>query len=226
MAEKTTTLNITPREPGGSRTARRLRHEGRIPGVIYGGEGDAVAFSVDARELRTALQASGAVVDLQIDGQATPVVVKDAQHHPLRGETTHVDFLRVDLTKKIAAVVELELVGAEDSPGVKEGGILDQPFREINVEALPTDIPESIQLDVSGLSIGDSIALSAAKVPGDVTLLDDVETIVASMLAPRLQLEEEEGDEIEEETEVVGEGEGDADGAKAEESGEDSGGDE
>jgi large subunit ribosomal protein L25 len=225
MAEKTTTLNVTPREPGGSRTARRLRRDGRIPGVIYGGEGDAVAFSVDARELRTALQASGAVLDLQVDGQSTPVVLKDAQRHPLRGETMHIDFLRVDLKKKISAVVVLELLGADESPGVKEGGILDQPIREINVEALPTDIPESIQIDVSELSIGDSIALSAAKVPGDVTLLDEVETVVASMLAPRLQLEEEEGEGIEEETEVVGEGEAEGEQA-ADESGDDSGGDE
>jgi large subunit ribosomal protein L25 len=226
MAEKTTTLTVTPREPGGSRTARRLRREGMIPGVIYGGEGDAVAFSVDARELRNALHASGAVLELQVDGQSTPVVLKDAQHHPLRGETTHVDFLRVDLKKKISAVVAIETVGADDSPGVKEGGILDQPIREVNVEALPTDIPESIQIDVSELSIGDSIALSAAKVPADVTLLDDVEIVVASMLAPRLQLEEEEEEGIEEETEVVGEGEAGEGEQAAEESGEDSGGDE
>ena len=134
-------------------------------------------------------------------------MLKDAQHHPLRGETTHVDFLRVDLKKKIRAVVAIELVGGEDAPGIKEGGILDQPTREVNVEALPTDIPESIQIDVSALTSATASRCPPRSVPGDVTLLDDVETVVASMLAPRLQFEEEEGDEIEEETEVVGEGE-------------------
>ena len=150
MADKTTTLTVTPRDPGGSRSARRLRHEGKVPGVIYGGEGEAVAFSVDARELRTALHARGAVLELDFGGESTPVVLKDTQHHPLRGETTHVDFLRVDLKKKIGAVVAIELIGGDDAPGITEGGILDQPIREVNVEALPTDIPESIQIDVSG----------------------------------------------------------------------------
>ena len=134
-------------------------------------------------------------------------MLKDAQHHPLRGETTHVDFLRVDLKKTIGAVVAIELVGGDDAPGITEGGILDQPIREVNVEALPNDIPESIQIDVSALTIGDC-SRCPPQVPGDVTLLDDLETVVASILAPRLQLEEEEGDEIEEETEVVGEAAG------------------
>ena len=221
MADKTTSLTVSPRVPEGSRSVRRLRREGQIPGVIYGGDGEAVAFAVDERELRHALHASGAVLEVKIGDESTPVVLKDSQHHPLRGETTHVDFLRVDLKKKITAIVTIELVGTDDAPGVKEGGILDQPTREVNVEALPTDIPESIQIDVSGLSIGDSVALSDAVVPGDVTLLDDLDAVVASMLAPRLQTEEEEGEGIEEETEVVGEG-----GEAAEESGDDSGDDE
>lgn len=219
MADKTTTLTVTARTPEGSRSTRRLRRQGRVPGVLYGGGGEPLAFSVDARELRHALHGAGAVLDVQLDGKSTPAVLKDAQRHPLRGETTHVDLLRVDLAKPIHATVTLELLGSEDSPGVKEGGILDQPTREVNVEALPTDIPESIQVDVSGLSIGDSITLQTASLPTGVTLLDDLETTVASMLAPRLQSEVDELDAIEEETAVVGEGE--RGGAEA---GEDAGG--
>ncbi len=220
MADKTTTLTLTPRDPDGSRSARRLRREGLVPGVLYGGGDEPLSFAVDARELRHALHAAGAVLDVELDGKALPAVLKDTQRHPLRGETTHVDFLRVDLTKPIQAVVAVELLGGEDAPGVKEGGILDQPMREVNVEALPTDIPESIQIDVSALTIGDSIALSAAVVPQGVTVLDDEEVVAASMLAPRLQTEEEE-EGIEEETALVGEGEGEDAG---EDAGDDAGG--
>lgn len=219
MADKTTTLTVTPRTPEGSRSTRRLRRQGLVPGVLYGGGGEPLPFSVDARELRHALHGVGAVLEVQIDGTSTPAVLKDAQRHPLRGETTHVDLLRVDLSKPIQATVTLELLGSEDAPGIKEGGILDQPTREVNVEALPTDIPESIQIDVSGLSIGDSVTLASASVPSGVTLIDDTDTTVASMLAPRLQSEVDELDAIEEETGVVGEDAGAAD------AGDDAGGD-
>jgi large subunit ribosomal protein L25 len=204
MATTTTKLDVDSREPDGSRSARRLRRTGRIPGVLYGGGADPVSFSVDARELRLALAGSGAVVDLSIDGaRATPVVLKEAQRDPVRGDTTHVDLLRVRLDKPIHAVVPLELTGVDDTPGVKEGGILEQLTRELNVEALPTAIPESIVHELGELNIGDTLALEEIAVPEGVTLLDDPATTVASVSAPRLQTEEEA--EIESETELVGE---------------------
>jgi large subunit ribosomal protein L25 len=212
MATTTTKLDVDSREPDGSRSARRLRRTGRIPGVLYGGGADPVSFSVDARELRVALAGSGAVVDLSIDGaKPTPVVLKEAQRDPVRGDTTHVDLLRVRLDKPIHAVVPLELTGVDDTPGVKEGGILEQLTRELNVEALPTAIPESIVHKLGELNIGDTLALEEIAVPEGVTLLDDPATTVAAVSAPRLQTEEEA--EIESETELVGEasGEGSSD---------------
>lgn len=203
----TTTLSIQPREIEGSRANRRLRGEGLVPGVLYGRGGDPLPFAVDARELRHALHASGAVIELSLDGKTTPAVLKDAQHHPVRGETTHVDFLRVDLAKPIEAVVPLELDGAEDGPGVRDGGIVDHSLREVRVEALPNEIPEAVRLDVSELAIGDTLTLSAVVMPSGVKLIDDLDSVAVSVLAPRLQLEETEG--IEEETEVVGEALGD-----------------
>ncbi len=204
MATTTTKLDVDSRKPDGSRSARRLRRGGRIPGVLYGGGSDPVSFSVDARELRVALAGSGAVVDLSIDGAtATPVVLKEAQRDPVRGDTTHVDLLRVRLDKPIHAVVALELTGVEDTPGVKEGGILEQLTRELNIEALPTAIPESIVHELGELQIGDTLTLEAIAIPEGVTLLDDLTTTVASVFAPRLQTEEEA--EIESETELVGE---------------------
>jgi large subunit ribosomal protein L25 len=212
MASTTTKLSVNSRSAAGSRAARRLRREGRVLGVLYGGGEEPVGFDADARELRHALAGSGAVLDLSIDGgKGTPVVLKEAQRHPVRGETVHVDLLRVNLNEAINAVVPLELLGTEDAPGVKEGGILEQITRELNVEALPTSIPESITHDVSEMQINDTIVLSALEVPEGVTLLDDAEeTVVATLSPPRLQSEIDE--EIESETEVVGEGaaEGDA----------------
>ena len=209
MATATTKLDVASRDPDGSRSARRLRRTGRVPGVLYGGGSDPVSFSVDARELRLALAGSGAVVDLSIDGaNATPVVLKEAQRDPVRGETTHVDLLRVRLDKPIHAVVPLELTGVEDTPGVKEGGILEQLTRELNIEALPTSIPESIVHELGELNIGDTLALEAIAVPEGVTLLDDLTTTVASVSAPRLQTEEEA--ELESETELVGEPDGES----------------
>jgi len=212
MASTTTKLSVTSRSAAGSRAARRLRRKGRVLGVLYGGGEEAIGFDADARELRMALAGSGAVLDLSVDGgKPTPVVLKEAQRHPVRGETVHVDLLRVNLKEAITAVVALELIGADDAPGVKEGGILEQITRELNVEALPTSIPESIPHDVSGMQIGETVVLSEISAPEGVTLLDDLEeTVVATLSPPRLQSEVEE--EIESETEVVGESGADGDG--------------
>jgi large subunit ribosomal protein L25 len=206
MASTSSKLSVTSRSAAGSRAARRLRREGRVLGVVYGGGQDPLGFDADARDLRIALSGSGAVLDLSVDGaKATPVVLKEAQRHPVRGETIHVDLLRVRLDEEIGAVVPLELTGVEESPGVKEGGVLEQITRELNVEALPTAIPESISHDVGEMQIGDTIMLSAIPAPEGVKLTDDVEeTVVATLSPPKLQAEVE--DEIESETELVGEG--------------------
>jgi len=209
MAESTSTqITVTSRTPGHSRETRRLRREGRIPGTVYGGGQEPTSFSVDARDLRLALHGSGAVLDLSIDGgSAEPAVLKDTQRHPVRNEIIHIDLLRVDLKQAIHAVVPVELLGAEDAPGVKsDGGILEHVTRELNIEALPTEIPESIQVDVSAGQVGDTITMEGIALPDGVTLLDDAaETVVATISAPRLANETEEADGIETETEVVGE---------------------
>jgi large subunit ribosomal protein L25 len=205
MATATTKLAVVSRPPEGSRAARRLRRSGRVPGVLYGGGEQPLSFDADARELRIALAGSGAVLDLSVDGgKPTPVVLKEAQRHPVRGETMHVDLLRVRLDQAISAVVPLELTGVDEAPGVKQGGILEQITRELNVEALPTAIPESIVHDVAAMQIGETLVLGAIAKPEGVTLLDDLEeTVLATLTPPRLQTEASE--EIEAETELVGE---------------------
>jgi large subunit ribosomal protein L25 len=201
MASQTTKLSISPREPEGSRATRRLRRSGRVPGILYGGDAEPLAFSVDARELRHALAGRGAVLEVTDGETASPAVLKSAHYHPVRGETLHVDLLRVNLNVAIHAVVPLELTGGDDAPGVKEGGVLEQITRELNIEALPTVIPESISHDVSRMDINDTITLEELTMPAGITLLDEPETTVATLSPPRIETEE---DEIEEETGLVG----------------------
>jgi large subunit ribosomal protein L25 len=202
---ETTQLAVSKREEHGSRATRRLRRSGAVPGVIYGGGDDPLAFSVDARELRLALAHGGAVIDVSFDGAAPgPVVVKDLQRHPVRGETIHIDLIRVRLDVAIQTTVPLELIGAEEAPGTKEGGVLEHVTRELNVEALPNDIPDVIEHDVSAMEMNDTLTLAAVTAPPNVTLLDDPdETVIATLTPPRLSTEEDE--EIEAETELVGE---------------------
>lgn len=203
-ASQPTKLEVKRREVSGSRAVRRLRRAGMVPGVLYGGDGEPVPFEVGERVLRHALAGKGAVLDLWIDDDPpTAAVLKDAQRHPVRGQTLHVDLVRVRLDIAIHAVVPLELVGGDESPGVKDGGVLEQITRELNVEALPTAVPESIVHDVSGMEIGDTIALASLVAPEGVTLLDDPEHTIATLSPPRVQSDDEP--EIEGETEIVGE---------------------
>src|SRR3954464_1872394 len=213
MAKKneSTTLTIEPRESSNSRATRRLRRDGRVPGVLYGLGDEPLTFSVDARELRHALHGAGAVIELTGDGTGTtPAVLKDSQRHPVRGDVMHLALLRVNMNKPIESLVAIHLVGGEDAPGVKEGGVLEHVTREINVEALPAEIPEFIEFDVSEMNINDTATLAEVTAPGGVTILDDPETTIASLTPPRVEVEPE--DELETETELVGEGAGEAEG--------------
>ena len=201
MAEKRPSLAVEERPETGSRATRRLRREGLIPGVVYGG-GDSTAIRINARELRSALIASSAVIDVSIGGgSAKPVIVKDQQHHPVRDEIVHIDLLEVRLDEKIHTTVPLELEGAEDAPGAKEGGVVEHVTRELNIEALPTSIPERVVADVSGMEAAATMHLSELTPPEGVVFLDDLEeTIVATVTIPTEVVEPE----VEEETELVG----------------------
>jgi large subunit ribosomal protein L25 len=231
MADGRPTLEAEPRTEQGSRSSRRLRRAGFVPGVVYGGDSDNITFKVDAHDLRAALVASSAVIDLKVDGgKEIPVIVKEQQLHPVRGEVLHIDLLEVNLNVKIHAPVRVELTGADEAPGVTEGGVMSQEANELNIEALPTDIPDHITVDVSGLEAAGTLHLSELTPPTGVTFLDDPETIIATVTVPT---EVPEEPEIEAETELVGEGgepvaeaEGEAaDGAGGEAAADDSGGD-
>jgi large subunit ribosomal protein L25 len=198
-----TLLTLAPREERGSRATRRLRRDSLVPGVIYGIESDSISFKVDSRRLRGVLAEGHALFDVEIDGSGRlPVIVKDQQRHPVRGQVMHLDLLRVRLDEKIESMVTLDIEGVEDAPGVREGGVLEHVTRELNVSALPTDIPDRIVADVSKLGIAETMVLSAVKAPAGVEFLDDLEeTVVATVTAPT---EIEEPEELEEEVAEVG----------------------
>lgn len=204
MATNSSSLAVASRAPRHSRDARRARRAGSVPGVLYGGGNDPVSISINARELRQTLAASGAVIDLSIDGGSTEsVVVKDTQRHPVRGEIMHVDLVRVDLKQKIQSTVPLEVVDAEESAGIKQGGIIEHLIREVTVEALPTDIPESVSVSVKELKLGHSLTLADATIDGDFTIVDDQDLAVVNLRAPRKSGKDgdDEGDEGDESAE-------------------------
>ncbi len=222
MADARTTLKVAPRTDFGSRTARRMRREGLVPGVVYSGGKEATAFQVSERDVRSVIAEGAALFDLSVDGgKARPVVVKEQQLHPVKGTLRHIDLQEVKLDTAIQAEVTIELEGVEDAPGVKASGVLEHVTREITVEALPTDIPDKIVVDVSAMEINDTLQLSSIEPPKGVTFVveEDEEVTIATLAPPRV---EEAAPEVEQETELVGESGG---GDSAEGDGGDSGSD-
>ena len=228
MSSERVTLQVSEREADqlGSRRVRRLRKEGLIPGVLYG-KGHARAFVVGERELRAALTGpSGlhAILDVVIEGQKTPhhAVLKEYQQHPIRGTLTHVDFHEVRLDQPIQATVNIQLVG--ESPGAKQGGVVQQVTREIRVEALPTAIPEHIEVDMAPLEVGEILRVVDLPAFEGVTYLDDPETVLANCSMPRgiAELEAAEAAEAEEGEEGGEAAEGEP-GAEASDEGSESG---
>jgi large subunit ribosomal protein L25 len=203
-------LVVQEREQLGSADSRRLRKQGLIPGVLYG-RSQPHPISVRERELRAVLTTSAglhAILDVVLEGQKSthPSVLKEYQLDPIRGKLTHIDLQEVRLDQPIQASVTVNLIG--ESAGVKEGGVLSQVSREVNIEALPMEIPEHFDIDVSGMQMGDTLRLTELTVPDNVTLLDDPEeTVLATVTMPT---REEEPEEVAEEGEEGAELEGEA----------------
>lgn len=194
MAGERIKLDVRERVRTGSAESRRLRAAGFIPGVIYGHGSDADSFVVEERELRRALtgdHGTHAILDVVLGGTKTRhAVLKNTQLHPTRAQLLHVDLQEVRLDEKIHAQVTIELLG--EPQGVVEGGVLTQVTREANVEALPMEVPDRLELDVSALAIGDSLRISDLTVPDGVAILDDPEGVVATVGVPTRVEEPEE----------------------------------
>ncbi len=211
MAGERTKLVVTARESLGSRETRRLRKQGLVPGVLYG-RGEPVAICVEERELRRALTGSAglhSILDVEINGKGSThaSILKDFQVDPVRGGVTHVDLHEIRLDRAIHAAVTITLHGADSAPGVREGGVMSQPLRELSVEALPLEIPEHVDVDVSGVEMNGTIRVADITPPDGVTILDDPETVVATVTPP---MREEEPEPVEGEEGATAEGEGEA----------------
>lgn len=213
-------LEIEARETQGTATARAVRRTGKIPGILYGNGREAFAFAVDSRHLRETLASAGgrhAILEVKVPGAPGSIhaQIKDIQLHPLRDTLQHLDLLEVRMDRPIQSTLSIVLVG--DAEGVKTyGGILSQNSHEITVEALPANLPEHVEVDVTALGIGDSIRIGDLPPIAGVTFVGDPETTLASVAQPKGPTPEEEAAEAE----AAGEGEGAAEGETGEGEGE------
>jgi large subunit ribosomal protein L25 len=218
LAGERVKLEVQKRDARGSAEVRRLRKQGLIPGVIYGGGKDPAAISVPERELRRALTGAGglhAILDVVVQGDgnaARPAILKDYQQDVISGRVAHIDLHQVRLDRPIQASVVVQLVA--ESVGAKEGGVLSQVSREVTVEALPMEIPEHIEADVSAMNIGDTLRLADLPPIEGVTFVDDPEeTVLANVTVPTKVEEPEPEEEELEEGEELAEGEEPPEGA-------------
>ena len=193
-------IQAQPRTKLGSRNAGRIRREGLLPATVYGLQSDTLSVTVSARELDHALHsASGAntLITLKMDGQDDALALaRQIQRHPTRNELVHVDFVRVRRDVGVAAEIPLNLEG--EPPGAKEGGVLEQLFFTVTVEALPGNIPTEIVVDVSHLALGDQLHVADLPIPAGVTVQHEPDELVVQVSIPRGLSEEEEAAEGEE----------------------------
>ena len=189
-----TLLPVFPRTIIG-KANRRLSHENRIPAVLYGPGRDTVSLSIDRHDFEQLMMhhaSSSIIVELQVEGEKKPVnaMIREMQTSPIKGEIIHVDFMVIQMDVAVHASITLHYVN--DPEGVKAGGVLTTNFHEINVEAKPGDLPESIDVDVAALEIGDTLHVRDIVAPKDVTILDDPDEVLVSVQAPRVEEEVEE----------------------------------
>ena len=199
-------------------TARAERRAGRIPAIIYGGEGTTESITVDANAFRKLLGQAGIMrqlIALDVDGKTNDVLARDIQFHPVSETPQHIDFLRVSKTSTVAVMIAVQFINEGDSPGLKSGGVLNIVRHEIELNCPATQIPEQITIDLTGYNIGDSIHISAVTLPEGVEpTITDRDFTIATIAAPTIEVEEVETPE---EGEEGAEGEEAAEGDKAEE---------
>ena len=186
---KAMTVKAEPRAAGGTSVARRLRRSGVLPGVVYGEGKTGVNIQFNSHEFTKSLghhAGEHQIMDLEIAGQGSKkVLLQEIQHHPITGAIIHVDFHEVSMTKKLRLEVSIRLVG-EPHGVTQQGGVLEHLLRQIQVECLPADIPEHIDVDVSALSIGDSLKVGDIKTDeAKVKILSSKDLPIAAVSAPR-----------------------------------------
>ena len=198
-------ISVKKRSIEGSSASRRMRHAGLLPGVIYGIDSNPLAVELETHALEQVLHHHASetiLVDIDLEGEGSvSVLLKEVQHHPVSGALLHVDLQRVAANQTLQVEVSLELVGEPE--GVKLGGLLDQVMHTILVECLPADLPETVNVDVSELEIGSALHVSDLKLGNKVAILSDADALVAGVSAPKVDLEDDEDEDVEAEPEVI-----------------------
>ena len=192
-------LNAEPRTDTGKGASRRLRHAGKVPAIMYGGGKDPEALMLSHNEVLRNLEHEAFyshILTIKSGGTETSAILRDLQRHPSRPLIMHMDLQRVSATQKLKTHAPIHFIGEDVAPGVKAGGLVSHDLTEVSIECLPGDLPEYIEVDLSGLDIGDSIHLSALQVPEGVTLVDlargdDYDSAVVSIRVKRVAEEVE-----------------------------------
>lgn len=193
------TIKVSTRGETGKGPARRNRAAGSIPGVIYGENKESVAVTLNAKEFSALVhgsQGEHAVVQIDVEDKpelSGPIMIKDVQHHPVRSHIVHADFLRIKLNEKIQTLIPINLTG--HCVGIVEGGVPDQQLRELEIECLPLDVPESFDVDITDLHVGDLLHVSNLTAPEKLTILTDPERTIIAIHAPRVVSSGEDGEE-------------------------------
>ena len=188
----TVSLSANARDGKGKGAARSLRSQGQVPAVIYGHGRQPQPLALNARDLDKLLshiQAESTVIEVTVDGHTAKTLIREIQRHPIKRQILHVDFQALVAGEKVTVSLPFVLLGFQE--GVRlEGGVLDQTLREIEIEVDPSNIPDHVEYDITNMVIGDSVHISDLKVPEGVEVIDDPETSVAVLAAPRAVIEE------------------------------------
>lgn len=196
-------LAVQPREKTGKGVARKLRQKGLVPAVLYGKGKEPQALVVDPQEVRNYL-AGNTIFDLEIEGLGKETaLIKEVQRDAISGDIKHIDFLHITLDEKVTVTVPVTLVG--DAPGAREGGVVQQLLWEMEVQCLPLEIPESIEVDISNLSVGESLSVSDVKAAEGIEILTSPEEVIVTVALPTATVEETDAEEEVTEPEVIGE---------------------
>lgn len=216
MSTREIVLNAESRKADSRGETNKLRKEGRVPAILYGGKEKNMVLAVNGKELSSAIRTENAIISLMVEGGGKKnlknVIVKDIQYHPVRQNILHVDFMQISLTEEIEVMVRIETMGLPVGVDVG-GGVLDHTSREVRVKCFPKEIPDKLEADVTALNIGDSIRVKDLKVTGKFKILEDPEKIVVSVVpsvkfeekAPEVVAEAVEG-EVKAEPEVISKG--------------------
>lgn len=201
MAELDFNIKATVRTDKGKGASRRLRHADKVPAILYGGKDEPIALEVDHNKVNNMADYEAfysQILTLEFDGKKHQAILKDMQRHPFKPKLTHLDFQRVEKGQKLHTLLSLHFLNAEKAKGVKEeGGVLVHHVNDVEIAVLPKDLPEYLEVDVAELSVGETIHMSDLKLPQGVELLElakgeDHDQPVVSVLAPRVEKEEDE----------------------------------